>query len=415
MAAACASLHTGEGGAGASGSRPRAASPGGIRDDSVPRAGTGSAQAHSLEGAAAPQETPQVEDWNPLAGPAARLRDAAEGLGISYQWDVGVSYQRADQVDSGQHAYTSLIWQNLGAWTFLETALGASSIGWALEGTIGLDYNPSHESLAGGIGSSSALNAAIIPDTIAVDELFLRQQSSDQRFLVQAGMVDLSNQFDTNRIANDTFSEFAAAALENNPSIPFPAFGGAGGLARFQSAGAYVMAGTAGSSVTAAAPPWSTADGDWYQLVEVGLQADWKRLGQGTYRLTPWHNHREGEDGWGLGLNLDQELGTPAFLGFARLGLGDRDVTPVEAFVSAGFTLEGILDREHDGFGVAFATSDPSPGFGRRTETLLESYYRIQLSPTVQLSPLFHVVFDPAQRDERETVFTGGLRLRISL
>ena len=71
-------------------------------------------------------------------------------------------------------------------------------------------------------------------------------------------------------------------------------------------------------------------------------------LGKGTYRLTPWHNHLFGADGFGVALNIDQELGRKDVVAFFRFGYGDEDVTPVKTFVAGGIAFEAPFGREHD-------------------------------------------------------------------
>ena len=64
-----------------------------------------------------------------------------------------------------------------------------------------------------------------------------------------------------------------------------------------------------------------------YELFELDIRTDFKDLGKGIYRFIPRHNHLFGEDGWGIGLSFDQELGDGGLVAFFRLGIGDPDVT----------------------------------------------------------------------------------------
>ena len=153
-------------------------------------------------------------------------------------------------------------------------------------------------------------------------------------------------------------------------------------------------------------------DGNWYQLAEAALALDVPGLGKGTYRLTPWHNHLDGEDGWGVGVNFDQELGFPWLVGFFRFGAGDGDVTPVERHVSGGIAVEGPFGRSGDYFALGAGWSRPSEP-GARDETFLEFQYRLQLTKTLELSPDIQIVLNPGSNRDTDTIVVPGIRLTM--
>lgn len=160
---------------------------------------------------------------------------------------------------------------------------------------------------------------------------------------------------------------------------------------------------------------WKSVDnGNWSQLVEIGFIPDVPALGKGHYRITPWHNHLSGSDGWGLGLSFDQELGLDRLVALFRFGIGDDDVTAVQRFVSGGLAFERPFGRKDDAVSLGVAWSDPSPGSGTRKETLLELYYRLALSPSIEITPDLQIVLDPANNAADDTVVVGGVRLHLS-
>ena len=64
---------------------------------------------------------------------------------------------------------------------------------------------------------------------------------------------------------------------------------------------------------------------------------------------------------------------------------------------------------------VGVAWSDPSPGAGNRNETLVEFSYRVELTPSVTLTPDLQIVLDPTGNPKSDSIFVGGLRLEIRL
>jgi porin len=163
--------------------------------------------------------------------------------------------------------------------------------------------------------------------------------------------------------------------------------------------------------------PWafwkSVDDGSWYELLELDFKLGVPALGKGQYRITPWHNRLDGEQGWGVGLSFDQELGLPWLVGFFRFGAGDEDVTAIRTFVSGGVGVEGPFGRSGDFFAIGVAWSRPSPGEGVRDETILEMIYRVRLTPTLELSPDLQLVFDPAQNPGDDLIVVPGVRLAL--
>jgi|GEM_PF-2381318 len=358
---------------------------------------------------------PGEPDWNPLSGPIRALKSALLDIGIRFAGDTALYDQQASETATGEENLGTFAWQNTGDWQLLEHArLGTTYLQWALLGSPGLDYDSGDRSMSENVGSISGLNANVFQDPAALDELYLKHVSPGGKLTAVLGRVDPAFYFDTNRVANDGFRQFFAFALENNLSIPWSTYGGLGALVRVDfSEKLYVMLG--GGNTTD--EPWafwkSLDDGDWGQLVEIGLTGRLPHLGKGHFRITPWHNRLSGSDGWGLGLNIDQELGLDRLVAFFRFGIGDDDVTPVERFVSGGLAFERPFDRKSDQVAVGVAWSNPSPGAGLRNETLIELHYRLALSPSIALSPDLQIVIDPANDSENDTVVVGGVRLEI--
>jgi hypothetical protein len=196
---------------------------------------------------------------------------------------------------------------------------------------------------------------------------------------------------------------------------PGPLYGGSGGLVRVNlPQNPYLMFGAGDSSMNSAKLPWQTLDNDsWYQVLELGVSPDIPSLGKGNYRVTPWHNHLFGEDGFGIAFNIDQELGRKDIIAFFRFGYGDQDVTPVKTFVSGGVGFEAPFGRKRDLVAIGAAWSDPSSGVGSRDETLLELFYRFHLAKAISLTPDLQLVVDPANNSDDDVVVVGGIRLLL--
>jgi carbohydrate-selective porin OprB len=357
------------------------------------------------------------DDWNPLAGPAASGKRLLKQAGITTDLFVMFFYQRTSDVLFGGRNLASFAWRSVGDWEIAkDTPLGDSFLQWNLTGAVGLGFDEEDESLAGGfkLGDLSVINTNVYPDTSALDELFWKQVVADGRLVVMAGRVDQSFHFDSNRVAFDSERKLQSFVFVNNLSIPWPLYGGLGAAVTWKATDRLTL--RAGGGESGSDEPWAfwktVDDGNWYQLFETELRLDLPGLGKGAYRLTPWHNHLDGEDGWGVGVNVDQELGFPWLVGFFRFGAGDRDVTPVERTVSGGIAVEKPFGRAGDYFALGVGWSRPSDP-DARDETFLEVMYRLQLTKTLELTPNLQLVLDPASNQDTDTIVIGGIRLTM--
>jgi len=313
--------------------------------------------------------------------------------------------------------FGSFTYRSIGDWNFLhDTPLGDSFLEWNMNGAVGFPFNEEDQSIAGGfqIGELSIINTNIYPDNSALDELFWKQVGPDGRFAVMAGKVDHSFHFDSNRVAFDSNRKLQAYIFVNNLTIPWPLYGGVGGILTWNATKHLTLrlgGGESGSDESWKF--WKTVnDGSWYQLAEAELEVDVPVLGKGAYRLTPWHNHLDGEDGFGVGLNFDQELGLPWLVAFFRFGLGDEDVTSIKRQVSGGIAVEGPFGRKGDFAALGVGWSRPSAS-DARNETFIELVYRLQLTKTLELSPDLQFVLNPSGNRDSDAIVVPGVRLTL--
>ena len=46
---------------------------------------------------------------------------------------------------------------------------------------------------------------------------------------------------------------------------------------------------------------------------------------------------------------------------------------------------------------------------------MIDGYYRVQLTPQIEVGPTLEVIFDPVRNQDDDTVFVWGFRTRITL
>jgi porin len=138
---------------------------------------------------------------------------------------------------------------------------------------------------------------------------------------------------------------------------------------------------------------------------------------QGHVHVSLWHqDEREDagiDDGWGIGVSAVQRFGR--FTPFARYGYADTEVggpTSVKHMVNAGLVIDEIFGQANDRIGVGYTWSDP---IDRRLDDqgVIDAYYRVQVTPEIQIGPTLEIIFDPVRNSDEDTVFVLGFRTRV--
>jgi len=163
-------------------------------------------------------------------------------------------------------------------------------------------------------------------------------------------------------------------------------------------------------------------DGLYWCAGEVGavIQAGDENL-QGRYSVTLMNSNTGNEtvdrstrvSGNAMALVAQQQISNTAAV-WSQYLLSSGEIGPAEQEFTLGLSIENLPGRADDGFGIAVGWSRPSdsayPGWRERLQ--LETYYRLQLTESLQLSPDFQVLSRPADPSaEDRPVYAFGLRL----
>jgi hypothetical protein len=293
----------------------------------------------------------------------------------------------------------------------------------------------------------------------------LAGEEPDRRLEIKLGKFAASDDFDKNRYANSTRSQFMNWSLFNNTAWDFAAD------TRGYSNGAVIGY---------VEPTWALHYGvlqmpteangqtlEWPltrargEQLELTWQPDPKRwvlrllafrdvARMGVYRdaiaraqqsqLPPdiRADDRDGRRKYGFGVNLELPIADDGETGvFARLGWNDGHTesfafTEVDRLVSAGVQISGARwSRAQDRFGLAIVQEALSPdhrrylelggqGFvlgdgrlGYAREMIVETYYRLHCAEHLDLSPDLQFVRNPGYNRDRGPVRIVGLRLHL--
>jgi len=255
--------------------------------------------------------------------------------------------------------------------------------------------------------------------SLEVTEAWYEHYFCEERVVLTVGKVDLSNYVDGNAAANDETVQFLNTGLVNSLAIEFPEDNGAG-----------VHVGVYPAEWIELNFGWAESDADWedlfdnsFGIAEVNIKPGLLER-DGNYRLYAWTNGSDkaeiggtdtDEDGWGVGVSLDQQL-TDNVTVFLRAAYEDDDVYEVESAWSIGAEVRGTKwNRENDALGIAIAQAlvnddlDPDD-----TETLVEIYYNYAVNDQLSISPDIQIIDNPGGDSDNDTVVVLGARAQVN-
>lgn len=262
-------------------------------------------------------------------------------------------------------------------------------------------------------------------DGLRLLDVFYTQTFLDGRLGVSVGKTEPLGFIDDNAFANDEYTQFVGKPFVNNPVLdseneyaPLVALT----AAPAEAWGLTVL-------LQSSSRPLLDEDrqkGSFERVFDkpfVAAQATFKPVPaglEGNYRLYGWaqtYDHPKitgegSEEGWGIGLSLDQKIHEKVGL-FGRFGYQNEEVYEVPWFWSAGANVTGLVQaRENDEgawMGIAgLKANDDLEENGM--ELHLETYWRFCFGEHLALTPDLQYVLNPLGDEDNDGLFVGMIR-----
>ena len=295
-------------------------------------------------------------------------------------------------------------------------------------------FGNDEENLQDGYGGFYVPNTLNDPLDTGLYELYYEQGFFDNQLSLTVGKVHPQTYIDTNPLGIDENEQWLNVAFiapvgvvpllgVYSPGAAFEWHPG-GEDARFYLHGCVVD--SLGSSADSFE---QTDEGKLSAYLELGLLPrfdDPLGLGKtrGTLRFYGFHvngdtDTRFGGDGdftarsgAGFGFSTDLTFGDGGWGVLARYAINEQNLTDFHEFASLGLLSLRPFGREADLAGIAAAWAEPARVSNLREETVIEAFYRLQVTETLQLTPDVQYIQRPAfDRDVSDT-FVVGLRVR---
>jgi porin len=82
--------------------------------------------------------------------------------------------------------------------------------------------------------------------------------------------------------------------------------------------------------------------------------------------------------------------------------------------VNVGLVTDNIFGQDKDRIGLGYTWNDPVDN-SLDNQGVIDAYYRVQLTPEIQIGPTLEVIFDPVRNQDENTVTVWGFRARVAL
>jgi porin len=368
----------------------------------------------------------------PLSQAAQAGKYVLSEAGLRYAFYQSLTMVSMTDVASGASALQYYTATFFGKWAITEVT-NVGRAGWvSTEVNVQLGLSPASrtQSPQGNLGTIVNPQANVYgPNGIWVSELAWQQSLMDGKLVLLAGQVDQSNYLDANAYANNSQGQFINSAFVNSVVLPLP-FNNLGLNLQYQpSKSWYVMFGTGANNQAPGDSPFNNLSfKNWSYLLEFGLTPnDVLGLGPGAYRLQPFVATVNDVTQAGVGVNIQQQLGTNSpFAWFGRFGVGGSQVTldGASAQIATGLAMQaplkyaGLFPKlSNDYAGAGFIWSQPSALLqpaAHANEYGLEATYVLQLTPLASLQPDFQVLWNPANNPSADHSFVFQLQLNLT-
>ncbi len=275
-------------------------------------------------------------------------------------------------------------------------------------------------------------------DTFRLLELYYSKDFLNGKLTLYLGKTEPFILIDTNEFANDEVSQFVGKPFVNNPIVdpedrfaPMVAFNysvsdsfSLQGVAQSDNRGALYFDGS--SWTNREKSPYS----DIFDYPTLALQLTYSTNG-GNYRVYLWNDRAphpvidqplndpkrkpDAVKGYVVGLSFDQNL-TDRLSLFGRAAYGRPTAYPDSQFYSLGINLRApFLSRPNDTFAFGTAAVLPSPFAKRKAAELhFETYYKVELSSNLHLTPDFQYVLNPEGNSDNDPIFVGTFKMELS-
>ncbi|MFB0985041.1 MAG: carbohydrate porin [Phycisphaerales bacterium] len=393
---------------------------------------------------------------SPLATLLAPLRNGEswtkKNMGLSWNIYYTLLYQHATRTNDGlgDNAGSGRLDLNFDWVIFDEPGIGRGNIGFLLRSGVELGQSDDY-AMGNAVGAAPAnLNALQWTYPASFDLLYWQQGWCNDRVVATVGKVHPNQYIQLSRVANDESRQFLAGVFDglNTLGSTLGTYTAGASIQVIPTDGLYVNAVWADPDGGPDRGFGDLGDGSWWAAAQIGIApvlngldgsevtGNWNFVFAGTNRgvkastlqsenqgqsngagfglvlqegLTPTN---ENKNEWSWGVMVEQGLTSDLDL-LLQYGSSTNGMSAIDRQFNAAIRWDRPFGRNDEAIGAGFSWSRPTDLYdpSRREIMMIETYYRIQLTESMQLSPDLQIVLQPATGADRP-VYIFGIRLK---
>ncbi len=335
-----------------------------------------------------------------------------ENFGLRFGSDYTALYEGATAGPDEQHGAAGM-WRFFGLWELRDRGgdfTGSLVFKGENRHEMGTEITPLE--LGSAIGSALPTGVPFSDAGWLLTNLFWKQKITD-RVVVMFGQVDPTDYVDVYGLVNP-WVDFTNLAFLTNPTISAPNQGLGAVLGARLSDHFYLVAGFSDPNADASEPFDDPFDeGEFFTHAEIGWTSAPERSYYDNFHITGWHVDKREiagvPGGWGLTFSGSWFF-EDRWMPFVRAGYADDGGSLLEGTVAVGL---GKLFRKNDLLGVGLSWGRPTKN-GLRDQYTTEFFYRIQLLPSLAITPDVQLIIYPSSNTNKDVIAVFGIRARLA-
>lgn len=306
-----------------------------------------------------------------------------------------------------------------GLWTICDKdkTLHPSSVGFNFESRAKWTSIPPRQ-LAANIGSLWGTVNTFSREDFSLIQLWWEYHLIRKKFGFRLGKLDQTDYFNLYTFTSSNFS-FLNQGLTGDLTIGFPD-NGLGAIVGYKpTQETFIFAGIGDMNAVKTSMCLDTffSDHEYFTAFEFSYKPQVPCQGEGNYNIMIWHSDEVKKKhipaSKGFAVSFEQEFRS-GFTPFVRYGHSDGKNTGITDSLAAGFGIITPFRRKDDEFGFGFIWAKPRK-HGLSDQMMCESYYRLQLTHHIQISPDIEVIFNPSYNPRHDVIGVFSLRVRATL
>jgi porin len=357
------------------------------------------------------------DPFGPILEPFDRLTDR---INQSARLKIGTTYTFVSQYatatpDGVRHEQTSGRADFTAAWKVYDHESTAGTISLLVRSGTNIGISQQFN-LSQSVGSGLTLNCLQgggPQEPIMVDILYWRQDLFNERLSLYIGKIHPNEYISLSMFNNDERAQFLNGGSDGN--LTFASDGAYAGGAAFElqaTKHVYIHALVIDTEGSPQGNINTLVDRKYMESIEAGWFSGSPGKQFKDYRMNVWRDDTATlGSGVGGGIAFEHELRS-GWTPFGRLGFASNTGTSIKQVEELGLDHVKPFGRRGDMFGISLIHTEPGAG-AKHHESLIETFYRLRLTKSVDLGPDLEVSNHPTYASKAYRTALLGMRMRI--